>query len=198
VGEESAVGRGAYVLARVAVMVRVPARWLWWSGVLAALAGAFVPGLVAWWIGLAVGAGLFVVAALFAALTRRKRYRTFAAAAPRAAKNALLQDRHVTRRIWLRSRRWWLLAAFVVALGSSAAAPAAGGMLLAGLGAGLWFKARSLGRWERRHEQLLWVRPEWTARGPVGKEVRGYQTTGPAAGDAAPGGVGRRYAVAAH
>ena len=71
--------------------------------------------------------------------------------------------------------------------------------LLAGLGAGLWAKAVWLGRWERRNEQLLWVRPEWvTRRGPAGKDVGGYQTTGPVAGDARAGGVRRRAVAAGH
>jgi hypothetical protein len=191
------VGRGAYVLARVAVMVRVPARWLWWLGVVAAGVGIFVPSLMGRRIGVYSGAALFLVAAATAFLVHRKRYAALAGGATRAAKSVFLQDRRVTGRTWLRSRRWWLLVAFVVAVGSSAAVPAAGGMLLAGLGTGLWAKAVRLGRWERRNEQLLWVRPEWAERrGPAAKDVRGYQSTGPAAGDARPGGA-RRRAVAA-
>jgi hypothetical protein len=192
------VGREAYVLARVAVLVRVPARWLWWLGVLAAGTGVFVPGVTGRPVGLFGGAALFVIASFAAFLTRRGRYARLAGAAPRAGKAVFLQDRRVTGRAWLRSRRWWLLAAFVVAVGSSAAAPAAGGMFLAGLGAGLWAKAAWLGRWERKHDRLLWVRPEWAdRRGPAAKDVRGYQSTGPAAGDAKPGGARRRGAVAA-
>jgi hypothetical protein len=191
------VGRGTYVLARVAVMVRVPARWLWWLGVISAGIGVFVPGITGRRIGLYGGAALFVIAAVAAFAVRRGRYLHLADTATRAAKSAILQDRRVTGRSCLRSWRWWLLAAFVVAVGSSAAAPAAGGMLLAGLGAGLWAKAAWLGRWERRHDRLLWVRPEWAARrGPAARDVRGYQSTGPAAGDAKPGGARRRAAVA--
>ncbi|TKA10052.1 hypothetical protein [Actinacidiphila oryziradicis] len=187
--------RGAYVLARVAVMIRVPARWLWWLGVLAAGIGLFVPSLTGRRIGVLGGAALFIIAAAITYVVRRRRYVKLADGATRAAKSAFLQDRRVTARIWSRAHRWWLLAAFAVALGSSAAAPAAGGMLLAGAGAGLWAKARWLGRWERRHGALLWVRPEWAApRGPVGRGVSGYQSTGPAAGDAGPGGA--RVAVA--
>lgn len=188
------MGRGAYVLARVAVMVRVPARWLWWLGVVTAGIGVFVPSITGRRIGVYAGAALFLIAAVVAFTVRRRRYLRLAGAATRAAKSVFLQDRRVTARTWARSRRWWLSAAFVVALASSAAVPAAGGMLLAGLGAGLWAKAVWLGRWERGHEQLLWVRPEWVAGrgGPAGKQVKSYQCTGPAAGDARPGGARRR------
>lgn len=192
------MGRDTYVLARVAVMVRVPAGWLWWLGVLAAGIGAAVPvSLVGRRIGLIGGAALFLVAAATAFAVRRGRYGSLAEAAPRAGKRDFLQDRAVTVRIWRRGHRWWLLLAFLLALGSSALAPAAGGLLLAGLGAGLAAKALWLGRWERRHDVLLWVRPEWAARrGPAGAPVLGYFTTGLAAGDAAPGGARRSPASA--
>ncbi|WP_250302216.1 hypothetical protein OG204_13955 [Streptomyces sp. NBC_01387] len=39
---------------------------------------------------------------------------------------------------------------------------------------------------------LLWVRTDWIARGPAGKQVKGYRSTGVLAGDAAPGGARRR------
>ncbi|MCQ4044362.1 hypothetical protein ACFOSC_05125 [Streptantibioticus rubrisoli] len=186
------MGRGAYALARVAVMVRMAARWCWWLGVLAAVAGAFVPGFTGRRIGALGGAVVFLVAAVAAFLTRRGRYTALAGAATHAAKSAFLQDRSVTARQWLRPRGWWLLLAFALAVGSSAAASAAGGMLLAGVGAGLWAKALWLGRWERSHEALLWVRPEQAMRrGPAGRDVRAYLTTGPAAGDARPGGARR-------
>ncbi|MGW7007511.1 hypothetical protein ACWGCW_33100 [Streptomyces sp. NPDC054933] len=186
------MGRGAYALARVAVMVRAAARWCWWLGVLAAVTGVFVPGFAGRGIGVLSGAALFVIGAGAAYLARRKRYATLADAATHAAKSASLQDRRVTARQWLRPRGWWLLLAFAAALGTSAAAPAAGGMLLAGVGAGLWAKAVWLGRWERSHEALLWVRPEQALRrGPAGKGVRSYLTTGPVAGDAKPGGARR-------
>ncbi len=191
------MGRGAYALARVAVMVRTAARWCWWLGVLAALAGAFVPGLLGLRIGALGGAALFLVAAAAAFLARRGRYAALAGAATHAARSAFLQDRRVTARQWLRPRRWWLLLAFALAVGSSAAAPAAGGMLLAGVGAGMWAKAVWLGRWERSHEALLWARPEQALRrGPAGGDVRQYLTTGPAAGDARPGGARRVVSAA--
>ncbi|MFD8077986.1 hypothetical protein OG937_26460 [Streptomyces sp. NBC_00510] len=189
--------RGAYALARVAVLVRVPARWLWWLGVVAAGVGVFVPGLTGRRIGVLGGAALFVVAAVVAFLVRRRRYTALAEAAERAPRGVFLQDRRVTARAWTRARRWWLLAAFVVALASGVAAPAAAGMLLAGAGAGLWAKAVRLGRWERAHETLLWVRPEYVGRGPAAASVPGYEATGPVAGDAGPGGSARRRAAAA-
>lgn len=188
--------RGAYVLARVAVLVRAPARWLWWLGIVAAGVGAFVPGLTGRRIGVLGGAALFVVAAVAAFLVRRRRYTALAEAAGRAPRAVFLQDRRVTARSWARARRWWLLGAFAVAVASSAAAPAAAGMLLAGIGAGLWAKAVGLGRWERAHETLLWVRPEHAGRGPAARSVPGYEATGPVAGDAAPGGAARRRAGA--
>lgn len=184
------MGRGAVALARVAVLVRAPAGWLWWPGVLAAGAGALVPGLTGRRIGVYAGAALFVVAAYVVFAVRRKRYAHLAKAASRAGKSAILQDRAVTLRVWRRAHRWWLLPAFLAALGSSFALPAAGGMLLAGAGLGLWAKALWLGRWERDHDALLWVRTEAAVRGgPAGRDVRGYLTTGVAAKDARPGGA---------
>ncbi|MFI2240725.1 hypothetical protein [Streptomyces chrestomyceticus] len=184
------MGRGAVALARVAVLVRAPAGWLWWPGVLAAGAGALVPGLTGRRIGVYAGAALFVVAAYGVFAARRKRYARLAKAASRAGKSAILQDRAVTLRVWRRAHRWWLLLAFLAAVGSSFALPAAGGMLLAGAGLGLWAKALWLGRWERDHDALLWVRTEAAVRGgPAGKGVRGYLTTGVAAKDARPGGA---------
>ncbi|GAA1917788.1 hypothetical protein [Streptantibioticus ferralitis] len=186
------MGRGAYALARVAVMVRAAARWCWWLGALAAVTGAFVPGFTGRRIGGLSGAALFVIGAGAGYLARRKRYAALAGASTHAAKSAFLQDRRVTVGQWLRPRGWRLLLAFAAAFGTSAVAPAAGGMLLAGVGAGLWAKAVWLGRWERAHEALLWVRPEQALRrGPAGKDVRAYLMTGPAAGDARPGGARR-------
>nr|WP_037679670.1 hypothetical protein [Streptomyces albus] len=187
----------ATTLARVAVMVRVPAAWMGWTGLVTAALGAAVPvSLLGRRIGLLTGAALLLLAGAAAFAARRGRYRELAEGAARAGRRDFLQDRAVTARIWRREHRWWLWAAAAAALGSSFAAPAAGGMLLAGAGAGLWAKSVWLGRWERRHETLLWVRPEWARRGPAGKDVRGYRTTGVAAGDAAPGG-GKRKAVPA-
>ncbi|KAF4408442.1 MULTISPECIES: hypothetical protein [Streptomyces] len=187
------MGRDATALARVAVMVRVPATWLWWTGLATAAIGAAVPGsLLGRRVGVTAGAALLLVAAVVAFAVRRKRYRELAKGASRAGRRVFLQDRAVTARAWRRSRRWWLLLAALAALGSSFAAPAAGGLLMAGVGAGLWAKAVWLGRWERSHEALLWLRPEWAGRGPAGKDARGYRTTGPAAGDALPGGAKKR------
>jgi hypothetical protein len=194
------VGRGAYALARVAVVVRAPAGWLWWLGVLAAGVGVLVPGLTGRRIGVLAGAALFLIAAAVAFLVRRGRYRELARGASRAGKSVFLQDRAVTVRARRRALRWWLLLAFLAAAGSSFALPATVGMLMAGTGAGLWAKALWLGRWERANDVLLWVRAEWVARGrPAGKGVSAYQTTGSVAGDAGPGGArrGRATAVAA-
>jgi hypothetical protein len=99
----------------------------------------------------------------------------------------------VTVRAWRRGRRWWLLGAFVVAVASSFALPGAGGLVLAGAGAGLWVKAVRIGQRERREDVLYWVRTDWSRHGsPVGKRVQAHRTTGPEAGDAAPGGARRR------
>ncbi|OKH97662.1 hypothetical protein A6A06_31225 [Streptomyces sp. CB02923] len=184
------MGRGAVALARVAVLVRAPAGWLWWPGVLAAGAGVLVPAPAGRRIGVYAGAALFIIAAYAVFAVRRKRYAHLAKAASRAGKSAVLQDRAVTLRAWRRAHRWWLLVAFPAALGSSFVLPAAGGMLLAGAGLGLWAKALWLGRWERDHDVLLWVRTEAAVRGgPAGRDVRGYLTTGVAAKDARPGGA---------
>ncbi|MFE3552810.1 hypothetical protein ACFXN2_29570 [Streptomyces kronopolitis] len=183
------MGRGAYGLVRVAVLVRAPAGWLWWPGLLGAGIGALVPGLTGRTIGLSAGAVLGAGAALVAFAARRGRYAALARAASRAGKAVILQDRSVTVRTWRRAHRWWLLLAFLAAVASSCVLPAAGGLLMAGAALGLWGKARWLGRWERRHEALLWVRTEATRRGgAAGKEVRAYVLTGTAAGDAGPGG----------
>jgi hypothetical protein len=177
------------------VYVRTAGTALWWTGVVAAGAGLAVPGLTGRRVGLLGGAALFLVAAAVAFLARRRRCTGLAGSASAAGRWVVLHDRAVTVRAWLRRRRWWLAAAFLAAVASSLAVPAAGGMLLAGAGAGLWAKAVWLGRWERRNEKLLWVRPEWAdGRSPARGGVRGWMTTGPLAGDAAPGGARRRPA----
>ncbi|MET8024544.1 hypothetical protein [Streptomyces avermitilis] len=189
------MARGGQGLARVAVVVRAGAAPLWWCGVFAAGVGVLVPGLTGRRIGVMAGAVLFLVAAAVVAYGSRKRYAALAAAAARAGKHDVLQDRAVTVRNWRRGHRWWLLLAFVAALVSSFAVPAAGGMLLAGLGTGLWLKAAWLGRRELAGDALLWVRVDWLGgRGgrPAGKAVKVYRSTGIAAGDAAPGGARRR------
>ncbi|MFH8403683.1 hypothetical protein ACH4FX_02765 [Streptomyces sp. NPDC018019] len=184
------MGRGAVALARVAVLVRAPAGWLWWPGLLAAGIGVLPPSLTGRRIGVLTGAALFVVAAFAVFAVRRKRYAHLAKAASRAGKSAILQDRAVTLRVWRRAHRWWLLVAFLAAVGSSFAVPTAGGLLLAGTGLGLWAKALWLGRWEHEHDALLWVRTEAAVRGgPAGRHVRGHLTTGVAAKDARPGGA---------
>ncbi|MEU8916127.1 hypothetical protein [Streptomyces nigrescens] len=184
------MGRGAYALARVAVVVRAPAGWLWWPGLPAAGIGALVPGLTGRTAGLAAGAVLFVGGALVVFTVRRGRYAALARDASRAGKAVILQDRSVTLRIWRRAHRWWLLLAFLAAVASSGVLPTAGGLLMAGAALGLWGKAWWLGRWEREHDALLWVRTESARRGgAAGKEVRGYVLTGTAAGDARPGGA---------
>ncbi|WP_175408822.1 hypothetical protein [Streptomyces sp. TRM64462] len=188
------MARGAQALARVAVVVRAGAAPLWWAGLLGAGVGALVPGLTGRRIGLLGGAALFLVAAAAVFLARRGRYRALAADAPRAARADVLQDRAVTVRNWRRARRWWLLLAFPAAVGSSFALPGAGGLLIAGLGAGLWLKAQWLGQRETADDRLLWVSVDRLAKGggPAGKHVGTYRTTGIAAGDAAPGGARRR------
>ncbi|MEU6096488.1 hypothetical protein [Streptomyces sp. NPDC047079] len=191
------MARGGQGLARVAVVVRAGAAPLWWLGVFAAGIGVLVPGVTGRRIGVMAGAALFVLATAVVAYARRKRYAALAGGAARAGKYDVLQDRAVTVRNWRRGHRWWLLAAFVAALAGSVAVPAAGGMLLAGTGAGLWWKAAWLGRRERAGEALLWVRVDWLGRrggAPAGKPVKGYRSTGIAAGDAAPGGARRRTA----
>ncbi|MEU9488262.1 hypothetical protein AB0D83_32295 [Streptomyces decoyicus] len=184
------MGHGVYALARVAVVVRAPAVLLWWPGLLAAGIGVLVPGLTGRTAGLAAGAALFVIAACVGCMARRGRYVALARDASRAGKAVILQDRLVTLRVWRRAHRWWLLLAFLAAVGSSFVLPAAGGLLMAGSALGLWGKALWLGRWEREHEALLWVRTEAAGRGgAAGKEVRAYLLTGTAAGDARPGGA---------
>lgn len=187
--------RGGQGLARVAVVVRAGAAPLWWPGVVAAGTGVLVPGVTGRRIGVLAGAALFLVAAAVVAYGRRGRYRALARSAARAGKHDALQDRAVTVRNWRRAHRWWLLLAFVAALGTAFVVPAAGGLLLAGCGAGLRLKAAWIGRLEQADEVLLWVRVDWLRAGagrPAGKAVKGYRTTGVAAGDAAPGGARRR------
>ncbi|RSN58312.1 hypothetical protein DMH12_10800 [Streptomyces sp. WAC 04229] len=190
------MARGGQVgLARVAVVVRAGAAPLWWLGLLAAGAGALVPGLTGRRIGVLAGAALFIVAAAVVAWTRRGRYTALAVSAARAGRHDVLQDRAVTLRNWRRGHRWWLLLAFLAALGSAFAAPAAGGLLMAGCGAGLWLKSAWIGRREQSGDALLWVRVDWLADStgrPAGKTVKAYRSTGIAAGDAAPGGARRK------
>ncbi|MFJ9108987.1 hypothetical protein [Streptomyces sp. NPDC102283] len=177
----------------MAVVVRAGAAPLWWAGLVAAAAGAFAPGLTGRRVGLLAGAALFLVTAAVVALARGKRYAELARSASRAGRGDFLQDRAVTVRMWRRGRRWWLLGAFVAAVASSFALPGTGGLLLAGAGAGLWLKAVRIGQRERRDDVLYWVRTDWTGHGgPAGKRVKAYRTTGPEAGDAAPGGARRR------
>jgi hypothetical protein len=182
----------------VAVVVRAGAAPLWWLGVVAAGAGSAWPGLTGRRIGVSAGAALFLVSAAVVGYARRRRYTALVRAASRAGRHDVLQDRAVTVRVWRRGHRWWLLLAFVAALGSSFAVPAAGGMLLAGAGSGLRLKAAWLGRRERADEALLWVRVDWLGGyggRPAGPAVKGYRSTGVAAGDAAPGGARRRTAA---
>ncbi|WP_336321310.1 hypothetical protein [Streptomyces lavendofoliae] len=186
------MARGGQSLARVAVVVRAGAAPLWWTGLLAAGAGAPVPGLTGWRTGLTAGAALFLITAAVVALARRGRYTRLADGATRAARADFLQDRTVTVRVRRRARRWWLTGAFAAALASSFALPGAGGLALAGAGTGLWLKARWLGRRERTEETLWWVRTDRLAEGPAGGPVEAYRSTGIAAGDAAPGGARRR------
>lgn len=185
----------SYALARVAVLVRAPGRWLWWLGSAVAAAGAAVPGLTGRRIGVLGGAALFLLAAGCAFTVRRARYRELAEGASRAGRTAILQDRRVSARVWWRNRRSWVLVWFALAAGSVFVSSSAGGMALAGAGAGLWLKSVWLGRWEREHDALVWIRPERAKRGPVGKKATAYELTGPLAGDAAPGG-GRRGGAA--
>ncbi|MEU8832933.1 hypothetical protein [Streptomyces sp900116325] len=187
------VGRGAQSLARVAVIVRAGAVPLWWPGLLAAAVGALVPGLTGRRIGLLAGAALFLVTAVVVALARGGRHAELARAATRAGRTDFLQDRAVTVRNWRRGHRWWLLGGFLVAVASGFLLPGAGGLVLAGAGAGLWIKAVRIGQRERKNDVLYWVRTDWVEKGrPAGKQVAAYRTTGPVAGDAAPGGARRR------
>ncbi|MEU6542605.1 hypothetical protein [Streptomyces sp. NPDC046859] len=189
---------GGHGLARVAVVVRAGAAPLWWTGVCAAGVGALVPGLTGRRIGGLAGAALFLVALAVVSYARRGRYAALIASAARAAKQDALQDRAVSVRAWRRGHRWWLLVALAAAVASAFAVPVAGGLLLAGCGAGLWLKAAWLGRRELTGGVLLWVRVDWLdARSgrPAGKAVKGYRSTGIAAGDAVPGGARRRTAA---
>ncbi|MEU3449967.1 hypothetical protein AB0H29_22495 [Streptomyces thermolilacinus] len=188
------MGRGGQSLARVAVAVRAGAAPLWWSGIAGAAVGTVPPGLTGRRIGLLAGAALFLVAAAGVFLARRGRYAELAAGAVRAARQDILQDRAVTARAWRRARRWWLLPAFPVAVATSFAVPAAVGLLVAGLGAGLWLKAVWIGRRESAEDRLLWVCADRLVKrgGPAGRHVTAYKATGIAAGDAAPGGARRR------
>ncbi|WP_405780182.1 hypothetical protein [Streptomyces sp. NBC_00859] len=179
-------------VARVAVLVRAGAAPLWWLGVVAAAAGAALPGPAGRRIGLLAGAALFLITCAAVVLVRRRRFVHLSKTPSRAGRADFLQDRAVTVRNWRRAHRWWLTAAFAAALGSSFAVPAAGGLALAGAGAGLWLKAVRLGRREHAEDQLFWVRTDWIGRGPAGKPVKGYRSTGVLAGDAAPGGARRR------
>ncbi|MFF9349599.1 hypothetical protein [Streptomyces sp. NPDC014734] len=177
----------------MAVIVRAGAAPLWWPGLLAAGTGALVPGLTGRRIGLLAGAALFLITAVAVASARRRRYAALAGAATRAGRSDFLQDRAVTVRDWRRAHRWWLLGAFLVAVASAPLLPGAGGLVLAGAGAGLWAKSVVIGQRERRDDVLYWVRADRAERGrPVGKQVTEYRTTGPMAGDAAPGGARRR------
>ncbi|KIF69581.1 membrane protein [Streptomyces sp. AcH 505] len=186
-------GRGGQSLVRVAVIVRAGAAPLWWLGVAAAGLGLLVPGLTGRRVGVYAGAALFVVCAGAVLLIRRGKYTAWAGRASRAGKFDYLQDRAVTLRNWRKAHRWWLAGGFVAALASALAVPGAGGGMLAGAGVGLWLKAAWLGRLERRDDALLWVRTDWAGSGrPVGKQVKGYRTTGVGAGDAVPGGARRR------
>ncbi|NEA19869.1 hypothetical protein G3I29_31330, partial [Streptomyces halstedii] len=81
----------------------------------------------------------------------------------------------------------------LAAVASAFVLPAAGGLVLAGAGAGLWLKAVRLGRREVRDDVLYWVRADQAGRGrPASRRIEAYRTTGPMAGDAAPGGARRR------
>ncbi|WP_406455757.1 hypothetical protein OH768_20840 [Streptomyces sp. NBC_01622] len=182
-------------LARVAVVVRAGAAPLWWCGVLAAGVGVLLPGITGRRIGVMAGAALFIVTAAVVTYARRRRYTALARGAARAGKHDVLQDRAVSVRNWRRAHRWWIVLAFALALGSGFAVPAAGGMLLAGAGTGLRLKAAWLGRRERADDVLLWIRVDWLDKrggAPAGKSVKGYRSTGIAAGDATPGGARRR------
>ncbi|XHM67751.1 hypothetical protein ACE6JH_14420 [Streptomyces nigra] len=182
----------------MAVVVRAGAAPLFWAGVCAAGIGALAPGLTGRRIGGLAGAALFLVALAVVFYARRGRYAALVGSAARAAKLDVLQDRAVSVRAWRRGHRWWLLLAPAAAVASAFAVPIAGGLLLAGCGAGLWLKAAWVGRRELAGGVLLWVRVDWLdarAGRPAGKTVKGYRTTGIAAGDAAPGGARRRTAA---
>ena len=187
------MGRGAQSLSRVAVVVRAGVVPLWWPGVVAAAAGVFVPGLVGRLIGFLVGAALFLVTVGVVASVRMGRYAELARGASRAGLADTLQGRADTVLGLWRTYQWWLGGAFLVALGAGLVLPGAGGLVLAGVGAGLWVKALRIGQWERRDDALYWVRTDSVRRGrPAGEQVEAYWVTGPVAGDAAPGGGRRR------
>ncbi|MER6913112.1 hypothetical protein ABT354_15695 [Streptomyces sp. NPDC000594] len=187
------MGRGTQSLARVAVVVRANAAPMWWLGLVAAGVGALVPGMTGRRIGLLTGAVLFIVVAAGTATARWGRYTRLADDAVRAGRGDVLQDRRVTLRARRRTRRLVPPLAFLAAVAFSFVLPGAGGLLLAGVGAGLWAKAVRIGQRERETETLLWVRADHAAAsGPVGKKVTAFLTTGVAAGDAAPGGARRR------
>ncbi|MCT2593660.1 hypothetical protein LHJ74_27780 [Streptomyces sp. N2-109] len=188
------MGRGSsYALARVAVYLRAAAGAWWWTGVAAGAIGMVVPGWSGRRIGVMAGIVLFLLVAVVTYAVRRRRYAGLLGALTTAGKWVVLRDRKVTLREWRQVHRWWLALGFVLAVASSVVLPGAGGAVLAGVGAGLWAKSVWLGRWELRNEQLLWVRPEWAdGRSPVRKQVRGWMTTGPLAGDAVAGGARRR------
>ncbi|MCH0538386.1 hypothetical protein I3F58_02175 [Streptomyces sp. MUM 203J] len=188
------MARERQVLAGVAVIVRAGAAPLVWAGLLGAGIGALLPGMTGRRIGLSAGAVLFLAGAAVVLLVRRRRYVRLADDAVRAARTDLLQDRDVTLRAWRRARRWWVAGAFLAAVGTSFVLPGAGGLLLAGIGAGLWAKALWLGHREVAGDRLLWVPVSGLSRGgaPVGKGVDGFRATGIAAGDAVPGGARRR------
>ncbi|MCX4660707.1 hypothetical protein [Streptomyces uncialis] len=182
----------------MAVVVRAGAAPMWWAGVLAASVGLLVPGLTGRRIGVLAGIALFLITAAAVGRTGLARHRASAGSATRAGRHDVLQDRPVTLRVWRRGHRWWLALAFLVAVGASFAVPAAPGMVLAGIGVGLRLKAASIGRRESDDGALLWVRADQlNARGgrPAGPAVTEYRTTGPAAGDASPGGARRRVTV---
>ncbi|MQY16604.1 hypothetical protein SRB5_68060 [Streptomyces sp. RB5] len=191
-------GAGVEALARVAVLVRAGAVPLFWPGLVAGGAGAFVPGLTGRWIGLYAGLALFLLVALTVFFVRRGRYAELAASAGKAPRSVILQDRAVTVRAWRRAHRWWLVLAFCVAAGANFAVPGALGLAFAGAGFGLWAKSLWLGGRERTADVLLWVSPDAAARrgGPAGRQVGAYRTTGIGAGDARPGGTRRAGAGA--
>ncbi|MEV0324496.1 hypothetical protein ACIBKX_35805 [Streptomyces sp. NPDC050658] len=189
------MGRGGVGVGRVSVVVRAGAWPLGWMGVLAAGVGALPSGLTGRRIGMFSGAALFVLAAATVTYVRRNRYTALAREATRVGRYDVLQDRAVTVRNWRRAHRRWLATAFLGAVGTSFVIPVAAGAAMAGAGVGLWAKAAWLGHRERDADALYWVRVDWLnprAGAPAAKAVKGYRTTGPAAGDAAPGGARRR------
>ncbi len=166
----------------------------------AAGVGAVPDGFTGRRIGVCAGAALFIVTVLVVAYSRMKRYDALARVAARAGKHDVLQSRAVTVRNWRRGHRWWLAAAFLAALGSAFAVPVAGAPSSRA-------RARACGR--RPPASAAASRTatyscgyastgSTTARAPpAGKAVRAFRTTGPVAGDAAPGGARRRTAAGA-